>query len=112
MAKRVLITSDTLGSADEELGRILMRSFLVSLAHEVQAPAAVMLVNHGVLLACEDSEALGELRTLEDKGVAVTACGTCLKHLGLTDSLVVGKAGDMPSLVAAVCGADDIVTVG
>jgi len=48
MAKTILITGDTLGSADPELGRILMRSFLVSLAHEERAPAAVMLVNHGV----------------------------------------------------------------
>lgn len=112
MAKRILITSDTFGSSDEELGAILMRSFLVSLAHEELAPAAVMFVNHGVRLVCEGSEALCELRMLADKGVVITACGTCLKHLGLSDSVAVGTAGDMPSLVSAVCGPDDIVTVG
>lgn len=112
MAKRILITGDALGSPDEELGRILMRSFLVSLAHEEQAPAAVMLINHGVRLACEGSAALAELRMLESKGVDITACGTCLKHLGLIETLAVGRVGDMPSLVSAVCGSDDTVTVG
>lgn len=112
MAKRILITSDTLGKAETELGAILMRSFLVSLAHEENAPAAVMLSNDGVRLACEGSEALDELRLLAEAGVAITACGTCLKYLGLQDALAVGTEGTMPGLVAAVCGPDEIVTIG
>ena len=112
MAKRILITSDTLGKAETELGAILMRSFLVSLAHEENAPAAVMLSNDGVRLACEGSEALDELRLLAEAGVAITACGTCLKYLGLQDKLFVGTEGTMSGLVAAVCGPDEIVTIG
>jgi selenium metabolism protein YedF len=112
MAKRILISTDVLGRSNEELGRILMRSFLVSLAHEENAPAAVLFVNEGVRLACEGSEALDELRMLVDKGVAISACGTCLHHLGLAESLAVGEAGTMPDLVAAVCGPDEIVTIG
>ena len=112
MAKRILITSDTFGKADTELGRILMRSFLVSLAHEEQAPAAVMLVNDGVRLACEGSGALPELRSLADAGVSITACSTCLKHFDLTEKLAVGAEGTMSGLVAAACGPDAIVTIG
>jgi selenium metabolism protein YedF len=112
MAKRVLITTDVLGRSNEDLGRVLMRSFLVSLSQSDQPPAAVMLVNEGVRLACEGSEALTELQTLVASGVPVTACGTCLKFLGLSERLVAGSASDMPSLVAAVCGPDDVVTIG
>lgn len=112
MAKRILITSDTFGKSDAELGSILMRSFLVSLAHEENAPVAVMLNNEGVKLACEGSDALDELRLLAEAGVTVTACGTCLKHFGLQDKLVVGTEGTMSALVAAVCGPDEIVTIG
>jgi len=89
-----------------------MRSFLVSLAHEENAPVAVMLNNEGVKLACEGSDALDELRLLAEAGVRVTACGTCLKHFGLQDKLVVGTEGTMSALVAAVCGPDEIVTIG
>lgn len=112
MAKRILITSDTLGKADAELGAVLMRSFLVSLAHEENVPAAIMLSNDGVRLACEGSDALDELRLLADAGVSITACGTCLKYLGLKDRLAVGVEGTMPGLVAAVCGPDEVVTIG
>ncbi len=112
MSKRIMITSDTFGKSNAELGAILMRSFLVSLAHEENAPVAIMLNNEGVRLACEGSEALDELRMLADAGVTITACGTCLKHLGLQDKLAVGAEGNMSGLVAAVCGPDEIVTIG
>jgi len=112
MAKRILITSDAFGKADTELGRILVRGFLVSLSHAEEPPAAVMLVNEGVRLACEGSRALDELQALADSGVRIASCGTCLKHLGLADSLAVGAPGTMPDLVDAVLGQDDIVTIG
>ncbi len=112
MAKRILITNNTLGGDDAELGAVLMRSFLVSLAHEENAPAAIMLSNDGVKLACEGSDAVDELRLLADAGVTITACGTCLKYFGLQDKLSVGTEGNMSGLVAAVCGPDEIVTIG
>jgi hypothetical protein len=49
---------------------------------------------------------------LVDAGVAAGAGGTCLKQLGLADKLAVGVAGDMPTLVAAVCGSGDIAMIG
>lgn len=112
MAKQILITTDKLGRSDEDLGRILMRSFLVSLARAEHMPAAVLLVNEGVKLACESSTALGELKIIAEAGVVVRACHTCLKHFDLLDKLVVGEAGDMPGLVAAVTGPDELVTIG
>jgi intracellular sulfur oxidation DsrE/DsrF family protein len=111
MAKRILITAESLGRSDGELGRVLMRNFLSALAQQEYAPAAVMLANEGVRLACDGSDALHALQQLAAAGVAVRACSTCLKHLGLTPALRVGEAGTMPDLVAAVCGPDEIVTI-
>ncbi|MFA5843975.1 MAG: sulfurtransferase-like selenium metabolism protein YedF [Coriobacteriia bacterium] len=111
MAKRILIMSDRMGSGDDELGRLLMRNFLYSLAREEGQPAAVLFSNGGVRLACEGSESLDDLRLLVENGVAVRACGTCLDFLGLKESLAVGEVGAMPGLVASLCGPDDIVTI-
>lgn len=111
MAKRVLITTDRIGRGDEELGRLLMRNFCYSLARNDDRPAAVMLMNGGVRLACEGSEVLDDLGLLIENGVAVKVCGTCLDYLELTDSLVVGDAGTMVEAVGALLGADDIVTI-
>ncbi|MDP2183545.1 MAG: sulfurtransferase-like selenium metabolism protein YedF [Actinomycetota bacterium] len=112
MAKRLLITSDTIGCGDDELGRALMRNFIYSVARSADRPAAVTLANGGVRLACEDSESLDDLRLLAENGVVVEACGTCLDFLGLADRLAVGEVGTMPGTVEAVLGDDDIVTIG
>lgn len=111
MAKRFLIISDTYGSGDEELGRVLMRNFLYSLARAAEKPAAVMLANGGVRLACEGAESLDELRLLAEHGVAIKACGTCVDYLKLTDKLAVGEVGNMQGAVDAMLGQDDVVTI-
>lgn len=111
MAKRVVILSDRMGSGDDELGRLLMRNFLYSLARADSPPSAVMLSNGGVRLACDGSGSLDDLALLAERGVAVRSCGTCLDYLGLLPSLAVGGVGAMPDLVAAICGDDTIVTI-
>lgn len=111
MAKRVLVLSDRMGSGDDELGRVLMRNFIYALARDGSLPAVVVLGNSGVRLACEGSEVLDDLRLLEQSGVSVRACGTCLDYLGLTDSLVVGEVGTMAGLVEGILGEDAIVTI-
>ncbi len=111
MATRVLITTDRIGRGDDELGRILMKNFLYSLARNAQRPSAVMLMNEGVRLACAGSDSLDDLTLLTEDGVAIKVCGTCLDFLGLKDSVEVGAVGTMPDSVAALM-ADDVLTIG
>jgi selenium metabolism protein YedF len=111
MAKRVFIVTDRIGRGNDELGEILMKNFLYSLARDENKPKAVMFMNEGVRLACNGSTALDDLRLLEENGVAVKACGTCLDFLGIKDELAVGSVGTMPDGVAALL-ADDVLTIG
>ena len=111
MAKRVFIVTDKIGPGNDELGGLLMKNFLYSLARNEQKPKAVMLMNAGVRLACTGSASVDDLRLLEEAGVAVKACGTCLDFLGLKDELTVGSVGTMPDSVAALM-ADDVLTIG
>ncbi len=110
MAKRVLIITDRIGRGNDELGRVLMKSFLYSLARNAEKPSAVVLMNEGVRLACEGSDSLDDLRLLAEDGVSIKACGTCLDFLGLKDALVVGEVGTMPDSVAGLL-ADDVLTI-
>jgi len=110
MSKRVFITSDRIGHGDDELGRVLMKNFLYTLARNSAPPTAVMLMNGAVRLACQGSASLDDLTLLAEKGVPVKACGTCLDYLGLKDSLAVGEVGTMPDSVAALI-ADDVLTI-
>lgn len=110
MAKRVLFLSDTIGS-NEELGRILMKNFIYSVARNVEAPSCLMFMNSAVRLVCEGSDSLDDIRILAENGVAVKACGTCLDFLKLTDKLAVGEVGTMVGAVESLLSADDVLTI-
>jgi selenium metabolism protein YedF len=110
MAKRVFIVTDKIGRGNDELGALLMKNFLYSLARNEEKPKAVMLMNEGVRLACTGSTSIDDLKLLEEGGVAVKACGTCLDFLGIKDELAVGSVGAMPDSVAALL-ADDVLTI-
>ena len=111
MAKTFWFTSETLGSGDDELGRLLMRNFIYSLARVDSAPERLMFMNGGVRLVCEGSEVLDDIKLMAEAGTIVKACGTCLDFLGLTDSLAVGEIGDMSGSAAVLSGSADVVTV-
>jgi selenium metabolism protein YedF len=111
MAKTFWFTTDALGSGDEELGRLLMRNLVYSLARGEQRPARLMFMNGGVRLACEGSPVLEDLRAMSEAGVIVKSCGTCLDYLGLKDQLAVGEIGDMAGSAAVLAGDADVVTV-
>ncbi|HEY5548453.1 MAG TPA: sulfurtransferase-like selenium metabolism protein YedF [Coriobacteriia bacterium] len=111
MAKTFWFTTDTLGRGDDELGHILMRNLLYSLARAEQRPERLMFMNGGVRLTCEGSDCLDSIRLLADAGTIVKSCGTCLDFLGLKDALAVGEVGDMAGSAAVLSGGADVVTV-
>lgn len=111
MKKIMVITSETLGKGDTELGAILMRVFLTCLGQGDEVPEVLGLMNGGVKLACEGSPVLDELKRIEDRGVKVRACGTCLDFFDLKERLIVGEAGKMPDTVAGLMTAEDAIVL-
>jgi len=111
VARTLWFLSDTLGSGDEQLGKILMRNFIYSLARGEQRPARLMFMNGGVRLTCEGSESLDDIKLMAEAGTIVKSCGTCLDFLGLKDALAVGEVGDMSGSAAVLAGDSDVVTV-
>lgn len=111
MKKFMLITTETLGKGDEELGAILMRVFLTCLGQGDEIPETLALMNGGVKLVCEGSPVLDELKKIEERGVKVRACGTCLDFFNIREKLVVGQAGKMPDTVTGLMTADDAIVI-
>jgi selenium metabolism protein YedF len=105
----VLISSDRMGRGDDELGGILMRSFLHTL-HEVKPlPDSMIFLNAGVKLTVDDSLVLEDLEELEGRGVEILACGTCLGHFGLKEKIAAGQISNMYSIAEALLGAGKVV---
>ena len=107
----VVIGSDTLGSGEEELGKILMKSFIYSLAALDDVPSAVIFMNRGAYLTAEGSNTVSDLKTLEEKGAEILTCGTCSNYYKLTDSIEVGSMIDMYGIVERMARADSIVNM-
>lgn len=108
----MLITTETLGKGDDELGAILMRVFLTCLGQGDEVPGTLALMNGGVKLACEGSSVIEELKKIEKRGVKVRVCGTCLDFFDIREKLIVGEAGKMPDSVAGLMTADDAIVIG
>jgi len=107
----ILITSDRLGTGDEELGKILMKSFLNTLWNHETKPSKVLFINRGVMLTTEGSEVLETLELLEQGGVEIFSCGTCLAFYAIKEKLRVGKVTTMPLTVDSLLAASKVITI-
>jgi selenium metabolism protein YedF len=100
-----------MGSGDEALGRKLLGNFLRTLGDLEQKPDAVVFYNAGVKLLAAGTPLLAELQALDDAGVDLVACGTCLDHFGLIERVVVGEVGNMRGIAARLLAAKSVVTL-
>jgi len=107
----LLIPSDGMGRGDEELGGILIRSFLHTLNEVEPLPDTIIFLNAGVKLTVAGSPVLEDLETLTQRGVEILACGTCLGHFGLKDKIAVGEVSNMYSIAEALLGAGKVIAV-
>ncbi len=96
------VAGETMGRGNDELGAILMKSFLFSLKELTPLPWRILFVNAGVKLSCEGSELLPHLKELEDRGVELLSCGTCLDFYHLKEKLRVGKITNMFEIVSSL----------
>jgi len=105
----LFITSDQFGAGPEELGRILMRGFLKTcLAQEVK-PWRAVFVNNGIRLTTQGSPLLQDLRALEEAGVEILSCGTCLDYFQAKERLGVGRVSNMNEIVQTLTLADRVL---
>jgi hypothetical protein len=106
----ILFTRFGLGQAPEDLQLRVASNFLATL-ESVELPAALLFYGDGVKLVCEDSPVLDQLKALQDRGVNLLICRTCLDYFHLADKVRVGTIGGMPGILAAIADADKVVTV-
>lgn len=98
----VYLSSDVIGRGDDDLGKVLMRSFIKSLPDTQGVPRLIIMLNSGVKLAAEGSVILDDLREYERRGVEVRCCGTCVDFYGLKEKLQVGKLTNMFEIISVL----------
>lgn len=111
MKKVIVINSDKMGEGDEELGRRLIANVLRTLLDAEKKPQTLVLYNSGVKLAAKDSPVLETLQSLENLGVEIICCATCVNFYGLTDLIQTGRVTNMPEIVKVLTEVENTITL-
>ncbi|MBS4188849.1 DsrE family protein [Bacillus sp. FJAT-49705] len=97
--KVILVSSDQLGKGEKELGEGVLETFFTLLKQREELPVAIFCMNRGVITLTEDSFVSVHLKELEEKGVEVFACKTCVDYYEIENKLVAGKISGMPHFI-------------
>jgi len=107
----IIVTNNGMGKADLPLQQKLMGKYLELLTLNTNMPAAICFYTEGIKLVIDDSPVLGQLKALEDKGVRLIVCSTCLDYYDVTDRVTIGIVGGMSDIIEAQVNAEKVITL-
>lgn len=107
----LIVTKDYIGN-DEALGKLLIKSFFETMIVHNLVPKRMFFMNRGVFLTTKDKEIIELLRQIEDKGVEIFTCGTCLKYYNLEEELKVGKRGGTDIYLEGIFYFEKVIWIG
>ena len=105
----VVLSANTMGAGDTNLGTSLMKAFVFALTKQDQLPESILCYNSGAYLTCAGADTLEDLKLLESEGVTILTCGTCLDFYGLKEKLAVGGVTNMYDIVERMENAAQII---
>ena len=107
----ILVTNNGMGKADLLLQQKLVAKYLELLALNADLPAAICFYTEGVKLVIDNSPVLGQLKALEDKGVHLIVCSTCLDYFSIANRVQIGIVGGMSDIIEAQMKAEKVITI-
>ena len=104
-----VISSSVMGQGNDDLGALLMKAFIHTAVDLEHRPDIMIFYNAGVKLTASDSAVLDDLKALEEKGVRILVCGTCVNFFELTGKIGAGTVSNMYDIAGALSTAGRIV---
>ena len=110
-AKRLLVYIDgeTMGRGDNELGNILMGAFLKTLKELEARPWRIIFINTGVKLISRESAYIALLKEIENAGIEILSCGTCVDFFHLKEKIGVGRVSNMFEILSSFSEATNVI---
>lgn len=92
--KTIFLKSNKIGEG--ELGSVLIKGFLNAISEQDELPDSIICVNSAVLLttANDEDDITTIFKKLQNNGVNIYSCGTCLDYYEKQSSLKVGVVGN------------------
>ena len=105
----IAISGDHMGKGNDELGAILIKSFIRSLVETGKKPDTMLFYNTGVWLITKKSDVIEDLKKLESLGVEMLICGTCVNHFRIADEIDAGTISNMHEILDRMAGAGRLI---
>ncbi len=109
MKNIIILSSNTLGSGDDKLGNLLMKSFIFKLAESDKKPDEMLLYNSAVNLVKSTSTLAGDFLKLQEYGTMIKSCGTCLSYYDISEEEIIGEVTSMEYIVSRLMSEDRII---
>jgi len=107
----LVLNNNGIGNGPQELRLTLIGKYLELLNLQSELPAAICFYTEGVRLVTEGSPVIEKLQSLEEKGVRLIVCSTCLNYLGLAEKVRIGIVGGMGDIITAQWQAGKVITL-
>ena len=88
-----------------------MKGFVDTLTVSSPYPRYIILVNSGVNLSTGNEDTIENLKKLENFGVEIVSCGTCLDFYNLKESLKVGRVSNMYDILEIMKNTDKTISL-
>jgi selenium metabolism protein YedF len=86
-----------------------MGAFLKTLKELEPKPWRLVLINTGVKLISRESEYIDILKEIEDSGIEIISCGTCLDYFKLKGKIGVGRISNMFEILSSFNEATNVI---
>jgi len=106
-----VVNGESMGGGDAGLGAKLLGNFFRTLATLDPKPDAILFYNAGVKALGVGTPHLEALQALDNAGVDLLACVTCLEFFKLTEQMAVGRVSNMRDLCTQMLTASKVVTI-
>lgn len=107
----IFINSDKMGTGNDELGEVLIKGYIYTLTESKPYPKSIVFVNSGIKLTTVNEATVENLTILQEAGVEILSCGTCLDYYGLKENLKVGNVTNMYTIVELMNNAGKTISI-
>lgn len=105
-----VISANTMGQGSDELGWGLLQTYVQTIKEISPLPTRILFYNSGVLLTCRQSGILKYLQELEEMGVEILSCGTCIDFFNKNDEVLVGSLTNMFEIMDSMARAQKVLS--
>jgi selenium metabolism protein YedF len=107
----IFISSDKIGEGADELGELLMSTLFKTIEDISIKPSKFIFMNTGVKLTSVNKDTVKSLKKIEESGIEIINCGTCLDFYEIKDKLKIGRVSNFFEILEILTGADRVISL-